>query len=97
MEGAIEAIRRGAIPGGLVSNREFAECMVAVAEGSDIVEDLRKLMYDPQTSGGLLISVAMEDANGLLKSLRSSGLPAARIGRVVASSPAGGNPAIILK
>ena len=97
IDGAIEAIRLGAIPGGLISNREFAECMVADAKGSNIAEDVRKLMYDPQTSGGLLISVAMEDADTLLNALCGAGLPAAGIGRVVASSPMAGNPAIILK
>jgi selenide,water dikinase len=95
ISGAMDAIRRGAIPGGLVSNREFAECMVADSEKSSIAEDLRKLMYDPQTSGGLLISVAVADAMGLLESLRDAGLPAARIGNVVAKQ--NGGPAIILK
>ncbi|HEY2470840.1 MAG TPA: selenide, water dikinase SelD [Terracidiphilus sp.] len=93
--GALEAIRLGAIPGGLVSNREFAECMVADAEGSEISEELRKLMYDPQTSGGLLISVAGADATELLGSLRGAGLPAARIGNVVAQRNE--STAIILK
>ncbi len=95
--GAIEAIRRGTIPGGLVSNREFAECMVADAEGSRIEEELRKLLYDPQTSGGLLISVTGEDAAALLTALCGAGVPAARIGRVTASLKESGSPAIILK
>ena len=95
--GAMEAIRLGAIPGGLLSNREFAECMVADAAGSQIGEDLRKLMYDPQTSGGLLISVAAADAAELLGSLRNAGVPAARIGNVIASAQQDGGPAIILK
>jgi selenide,water dikinase len=93
--GAMEAIRFGAIPGGLISNREFAECMVAEAEGSRIEEDLRKLMYDPQTSGGLLISVAQGDAAELFASLRSARIPAAKIGKVLAQQD--GGPAIILK
>lgn len=95
--GAIEAIRRGTIPGGLVSNREFAECMVADAEGSRIEEELRKLLYDPQTSGGLLISVAAEASVELLDALRAAGVPAARIGRVATSLRESGSPAIILK
>lgn len=95
IEGAMEAIRREAIPGGLISNREFAECMVAEAEGSYVDEDLRKLMYDPQTSGGLLISVAAADAAGLLGSLRSAGVPGVKIGNVAEHKD--GSPAIILK
>lgn len=95
--GAIEAIRLGAVPGGLISNREFAECMVSEPGGSCIGEDLRKLMYDPQTSGGLLISVAPENAAELLGSLRNVGLPAARIGNVIACPQPDGCPAIILR
>jgi selenide, water dikinase len=95
--GALDAIRLGAIPGGLVSNREFAECMVAEAEGADIPEDVRKLMYDPQTSGGLLISVAGEDAIELLERLREAGVMPAEIGSVVKSLREPGNPAIVLK
>jgi selenide,water dikinase len=95
--GAVEAIHRGAIPGGLISNREFAECVVEDAPGSRVDEDLRKLMYDPQTSGGLLISVAKEDAARLVSELGNAGLPAARIGRVVVSPRPGSGPAIILR
>jgi selenide,water dikinase len=94
--GALDAIQLGSIPGGLNSNREFAECMVADAEGATIPEDLRMLMYDPQTSGGLLISVAPEDAVLLLDLFRGAGLPAARIGRVIPSLREPGNPAIVL-
>jgi selenide, water dikinase len=95
--GALDAIRLGAIPGGLLSNRDFAECMVADAAGTTIPDDLRKLLYDPQTSGGLLISVAAENTSELLKSLRSAGVPATEIGRVIASLREPGNPAIVLK
>jgi len=97
ISGAIEAIRLGAVPGGLISNREFAECMVSEAGGSCIGEDLRKLIYDPQTSGGLLISVAHENAAELLASQRNAGVPAARIGNVIACPQPDGCPAIILK
>ena len=93
--GAIEAIRRGAIPGGLLSNREFAECMVADAEGSRIEDERRMLMYDPQTSGGFLISVAAADAAELLGSLHAAGILATRIGHVAARQETGS--AIILK
>ena len=95
--GALEAINIDAIPGGLNSNREFAECLVSDAEGATIPEDFRKLMYDPQTSGGLLISVASEYSLRLLGELRGAGLPAAHIGRVVPSLREPGIPAIVLK
>ncbi len=56
LPGAVDYARQGAIPGGLKNNREFASCDV---EGSSEVDDL---LYDPQTSGGLLVSMAERDA-----------------------------------
>lgn len=98
IDGALDAVRVGAIPGGLVSNREFAECLVGDARESRIPDDLRSLLYDPQTAGGLLISVASDTAAGLLASLQNAGLPARVIGRVVAPFTAeDGRPAILLR
>jgi selenide, water dikinase len=97
IEGALDAVRAGAIPGGLLSNREFAECIVADADGSNIPAELRMLMYDPQTSGGLLISASAEQATELMSALREAGVGAVRIGRVRESPNGGGNPAIVLK
>ncbi len=98
IEGARDAVRAGAIPGGLLSNREFAECLVHDSPQAQISEDLRALLYDPQTSGGLLLSVAAQDAPDLLNSLQTEGLAAVIIGRVsgplVASA---GGPAIVLQ
>ena len=97
IEGAVEAIRRGAIPGGLLSNREFAECMIMDVDAAAIDHELRSLMYDPQTSGGLLISVAAGDAADLLDCLAEAGLPAAKIGRVLPAANENHGPAIILR
>lgn len=97
IEGALDAVRVGAIPGGLISNLEFAECMVADSDGAIISDALRKLMYDPQTSGGLLISVLAQQAPGLLGALRDAGVAAVQIGRVLDPLNERGNPAILLK
>ncbi len=98
IDGALDAVRVGAIPGGLLSNREFAECSIADAPESRIPYDLRSLLYDPQTSGGLLISVASESAAELLACLKDAGLPAAIIGRILGPFLAdAGRPAIILR
>ena len=97
IEGALDAIRIGAIPGGLLSNRDFAECMVADAESAGIADELRKLMYDPQTSGGLLISVSGEEAAQLLSSLRDAEVNAVQIGRVIELSQERGNAAVVLR
>ena len=87
LPGALECIRQGYIPGGLKNNREFAECLVTY--GEDVPEELRTILYDPQTAGGLLISVAATDAERLAKALRDSGVPAVRIGDVVAEEKPG--------
>jgi selenide,water dikinase len=98
IDGAVEAIHLGAIPGGLLANREFAECLSADAEGSLIPDDLRTLLYDPQTAGGLLISVAADSAGPLLASLRDAGLHAAVIGSVLGPYvPEHGTPTILLR
>ena len=81
LEGALECVRAGDIPGGLKANRNFAEGSVEYADG--VPEDLRILLYDPQTAGGLLISVAESDAEALLGALRKAGVPALEIGQVV--------------
>lgn len=95
IEGALEAIGLGAIPGGLLANREFAECIAVDAPGSSIPDDLRALLYDPQTSGGLLISVASESSSDLIASLRNAEVKAAMIGRVIHEHS--GSPAIVLR
>jgi selenide,water dikinase len=98
IDGALDAIHLGAIPAGLLANRDFAECVSADAPGSQIPDDLRTLLYDPQTAGGLLISVTPENADALLSSLRSAGLNAVRIGSVLGPYTAGqGVPAILLR
>jgi len=90
LEGSLEAIAAGAIPGGLVANREWAECVVS--PGGGVSEEVRTLMFDPQTSGGLLISVEEASAALLLAALVKAGVPAACIGTVSL-----GKPGIILR
>ena len=81
LEGALECVRRGYVPGGLKANRGFAEGCVEYAD--DVPEDLRTLLYDPQTAGGLLISVAEADAKRLSAQLADAGANAEEIGEVV--------------
>jgi selenide,water dikinase len=65
-------------PGGLASNLEHFEGGVAAAAG--IEEDRLWLMYDPQTSGGLLIAAAPGHAGDVDRALMRAGVAAARIG-----------------
>jgi len=98
IEGAVDAVRFGAIPAGLLANRSFAECISGDVPGSQISDDLRTLLYDPQTAGGLLVSISTDGADALLDSLRKAGLRAARIGSVVGPYvPGQGTPAILLR
>jgi selenide,water dikinase len=81
LEGALECARAGFIPGGLKANRDFAECLVNY-EGA-VPDEIKTLLFDPQTAGGLLISVAAKDAATLGKALRDAGVIAAEIGEVL--------------
>ncbi len=78
LPGALEYARKGAIPGGLKNNREFASC--AVDSERPLEPGVEDLLYDPQTSGGLLITLPEAAATGFLQACRS----AYRIGRVSA-------------
>jgi selenide,water dikinase len=81
LEGALDCIRAGNIPGGLKNNRDFAECVVGYEEG--IPEELRTILFDPQTAGGLLIAVAPEHSPALIRDLKAAGVPAVEIGEVL--------------
>jgi selenide, water dikinase len=82
LEGALDCVRAGHIPGGLKANREFAECMVGYENA--IGEEMKTMLFDPQTAGGLLISVAAEDAVELIRALDAAGVAAVEIGEVLA-------------
>jgi selenide,water dikinase len=83
---AEELAERGAIPGGTKRNREALAADVRFAPA--ITEAVRVLLFDAQTSGGLLIAVPAERAEALIAALRREGTPAAaRIGRLVTGRP----------
>ena len=79
LPGAIDAIRLEAVPGGLKNNQEFVSCAVSLA--TSVSREMETLLYDPQTSGGLLISIANEHAPALESELRIAGVPANIIGQ----------------
>ncbi len=81
LEGAIDCVLAGLIPGGLNNNRDFAECMVGYDQ--NIPEEIRTILFDPQTAGGLLLSVARADAVPLLVALQNAGVAAVEIGEVL--------------
>ncbi len=82
LEGALECVRAGYVPGGLKANREFTKGCVEFDDA--VPEEIRTLVFDPQTAGGLLISVAEKDAERLVAALRNAGIDAVEIGEVIA-------------
>ncbi|MBE3129214.1 MAG: selenide, water dikinase SelD [Acidobacteria bacterium] len=88
----MDLIREGVISGAVERNREFASAFVKRAKG--VAEEFETLLYDPQTSGGLLIAVRRSKAASLLATLHKKGVEnAAVIGLVTRK----GTAKIILK
>jgi selenide,water dikinase len=84
LPGAIEYIAKGHITGGASRNREGVAGKVEVADG--VSEETEHLLYDAQTSGGLLIAVAPGSADALASVLEADDFLAARIGRIEAGA-----------
>jgi len=82
LEGALECVRAGHIPGGLKNNRDFAECLVDYEHA--VPQDMRALLFDPQTAGGLLISTP--EASSLTMALGDAGIAAVQVGEVSANA-----------
>ena len=78
---ALALAQKNFLPGGLKRNQEFIGGCVEFAPG--VAEEIRNLLFDPQTSGGLLLSVAAKDAVPLLESLRAGGVEAQQVGEVL--------------
>lgn len=65
---SLELARLGVLPAGLYRNRHFAEAWV---DGGNVELAVQDLLYDPQTSGGLMMAVEAEDAPALLEALKA--------------------------
>lgn len=81
LPGALEAAREGHLSGGLKNNRAFISDCAVFEPG--IAPEYQDLLFDPQTSGGLLIAIAEEDTATALASLERHGVSARRVGRVL--------------
>jgi len=80
---AMEFAAMGLIPCGAYKNRSFRDHMIAMAD--TVPRTLQDLLFDPQTSGGLLISVSERHCDALISALKKGGIAdAARIGDIVA-------------
>ncbi len=91
LPGALELCREGMIPGGGKRNREFYGRFVTIS--GETADEIGEIVFDPQTSGGLLIALSPDQALALLADLQQLGnAEAAIIGKVSARE----NKAIIV-
>lgn len=84
-EGVFDCIRKGIISGALERNKEYASQYVETGKG--ISEEMNDVLYDPQTSGGLLIGITEEKTDLFVKKLREKGIRyAVVVGKVIGRS-----------
>jgi selenide,water dikinase len=83
--GVFDYIRQGMISGAIERNKEFASQYVTTSPG--VSEERETVLYDPQTSGGLLIAINPKDAEELVSRLKKKGIDhTSVIGKVVSKS-----------
>jgi selenide,water dikinase len=82
---AIEYAKMGMMPGGAFKNKEFRLGMIEFSPEVDAL--IQDILFDPQTSGGLLISVQREQAGDLVNKLIDEGVVASKIIGEVISAP----------
>jgi selenide,water dikinase len=88
LDGALENAAMGLIPGGLYRNKDYIgeRCILE----DSVSREMADIIFDPQTSGGLIIALPEAEAQLLLKEIKDSGNRWARIiGRVEASDKPG--------
>jgi len=84
LDGAYELAEKGIVPGGAKRNEEYLSSKVSFA---GVSQALKAVLYDPQTSGGLLLSVPRAGSSTLLSNLEAAGVEAAIIGLAIAKGP----------
>src|SRR5690606_38059086 len=80
----VQAMAAANRSGGLASNRAHFSTRVRLATPE--AEGLADLLFDPQTSGGLLVSVGADNVLAAAAALEAAGVPAVRIGTVAGPS-----------
>lgn len=80
LPGVLECLAAGIIPGGVERNRESSAARVRPGPG--VTPEMLDLLFDPQTSGGLLVCLPRSKAVGYVKSLASKGIHGVLIGAV---------------
>jgi selenide,water dikinase len=88
MDGARQWAEAGLVPGGAYSNREYREDLLDM--NLPLVKDwMLDVIFDPQTSGGLLIAASENVADEMVERIRQRGFPAASVIGEVLAEPAG--------
>lgn len=88
LEGARDAASMGLIPAGAYANRKFFGSWITVDAG--VATEVADLIFDPQTSGGLVLGIQADKAEAFLKALIAEGVTAAaEIGEVLEADPEG--------
>jgi selenide,water dikinase len=80
LDGALELAAAGVLTGADKTNREYVGNDISI--GESVSKEMGRLLYDPQTAGGMLISIDPAKANDLLGRLRENYPRAEVIGRV---------------
>ncbi len=81
LEGSLECARKGFLAGGLAKNREFiGDCLHF---SSKVPDEIQQILFDPQTSGGLLVAVDSNYADAACDLLSEKGCSCMRIGEAI--------------
>jgi selenide,water dikinase len=91
LPGALEAARQGFLPGGSKNNRDFIGDCVSFAK--NVPQEYRDLLFDPQTSGGLLMAISPESVGTTVAALERHIVSAQRVGKVITKA----NPLLFVR
>ena len=81
LPGALEYAYRGITTGGAVRNRRYLEGKVDISAA--VTEEIQQILFDPQTSGGLLFAAPPSATTSIQSGFQRSGLPLWRVGDVI--------------
>jgi selenide,water dikinase len=85
LHGAEDAVGRNHVPGGLMRNQRYFTSQ-GVHIDARVAPNLATLMFDPQTSGGLLFAIPVDAAGRFVNGASNEGIPCWEVGRVTAGA-----------